>query len=118
MASYEITEDVKKVLNLKSCSHITGCCKRKRKYAYGYIWRYKNDSLGDISDIDIRHLDFNYLVQYDSKGNKIAKFNSAKEAAKILKLKSSSNFSEVVRGTLKSLGGYIWKLEPKFIYFS
>ena len=118
VASYEITEDVKKVLNLKSCSHITGCCKRKRKYAYGYIWRYKNDSLGDISDIDIRHLDFNYLVQYDSKGNKIAKFNSAKEAAKILKLKSSSNFSEVIRGTLKSLGGYIWKLEPKFIYFS
>lgn len=49
-------------LREKACSHITQCCKGTRKYAYGYIWRYKGDPLGDISNINPRSLDLNYLV--------------------------------------------------------
>lgn len=116
---YEIMEDVMRAMDLKekACSHITQCCKGTRKVAYGYVWRYKGEPLGDISNINPRSLDLNYLVQYDSKGNRIAEFNTAIEATKSLDLKSSSNLSSVIAGKQKTFGGYYWKIEPRFIYF-
>ena len=118
---YDIIEDAVKALNLetKAGSHITQCCKGYRKYAYGYIWRYKGENLGDISNINPRSLDLNYLVQYDSKTKeRLNTFTSAKEAAAAIGVKSSHNISSVISGKQKTCGGYIWKLEPKFIYFN
>lgn len=78
IAEYEMTEDVARELSLqtKSTSHITSCCKGKRRHAFGYIWRYKNDPLGDISNINPKSLYFNKLVQYDLNGNRIAEYDS------------------------------------------
>ena len=83
ISEYEIMEDIGRALNLKSkaCTHITQCCKGKRRHAYGYIWRYKGESLGDISDINPKSLHFNKLVQYDLEGNRIAEYDSYKEAS-------------------------------------
>lgn len=33
-------KEAAKILNLKDASHISDCCKRKRKTAYGYKWEY------------------------------------------------------------------------------
>ena len=51
---FPMTEDARRILGLraKACSHITACCKGTRKHAYGYIWRYKGQPLGDVSDIN------------------------------------------------------------------
>lgn len=38
-------------LNVKTRdSHITACCKGKRNFAYGYVWRYKDESRNKLSD--------------------------------------------------------------------
>lgn len=117
---YEIMEDVMRAMELreKACSHITQCCKGTRKYAYGYIWRYKGDPLGDISNINPRSLDLNYLVQYDpDTGERLGEFQTAKDAAESVGLTSTGNLTSVIAGKQKTFGGYVWKIEPKFIYF-
>lgn len=120
IAEYEVMEDIGKELYLKekACTHITQCCKGTRKYAYGYVWRYKGDPLGDLSNINPRSLDLNYLVQYNKNGERIAEFETAKDAAQAVDLKSPSNLSSVIRGNQKTFGGYIWHIEPKYVYFN
>lgn len=120
IADYEIMEDVMRAMGLreKACSHITQCCKGTRKYAYGYVWRYKGDPLGDISNINPRSLDLNYLVQYDPKTDeRLGEYQTAREAAKAIGVASPHNLASAVKGIQKTCGGYLWKIEPKFIYF-
>ena len=120
IADYEVIEDVMRIMGLreKACSHITQCCKGLRKYAYGYIWRYKDDPLGDISNINPRSLDLNYLVQYDiNTGERLGEFKTAKEATLAVGLKTPSNLTSVIAGKQKTFGGYEWKIEPNFAYF-
>lgn len=120
IAEYEMTQDAQRELGLKlqSCSHITACCRGNRKCAYGYIWRYKGDPLGDISYINPKSLHFNKLVQYDLDGNRIAEYNSYLEASKaICDNSKGGNISESINrnGICK---GFRFKLEPTFCYFS
>lgn len=120
IADYEIMEDIMRAMDLreKACAHITQCCKGTRKYAYGYVWRYKDEPLGDLSNINPRSLDLNYLVQYDiNTGERLGEFRTAKEAAEAVGLKSTGNLSNVIAGRQKTFGGYEWKIEPNFVYF-
>lgn len=119
IAEYEMTEDVKRTLDLKdkSCSHITQCCRGIRNTAYGYIWRYKEDPLGDISHIDPYSLELNYLIQCDLNGKELNQFETAKEAVKTVGLKSACNISSVLKGQQKTLKGFLWKVKPKYIYY-
>ena len=121
IADYEIMEDVMRTLKLKekACSHITQCCKGTRKQAYGYIWRYKEDELGDISDINPKSLYFNKLVQYDSEGNRIAEYDSYAKASEAIGDKSKGgNIASVVNGKQTSCKGYTFQVEPIYCYFS
>lgn len=121
IAEYEIMEDIARELNLrdKACSHITQCCKGNRKHAYGYIWRYKGDPLGDISDINPKSLFFNKLVQYDSEGNRISEYDSYKTASEAIGDKSKGgNIASVVSGKQTSCKGYYFQVEPIYCYFS
>ena len=120
IAEYEIMEDIIRILGLKekACSHITQCCKGIINHAYGYIWRYKGEPLGDISNINPKSLFFNTLIQYDLQGNRIAEFDSYLEASKAIGDRSKGgNIASVISGEQKSCKGYIFKLEPKFIYY-
>lgn len=120
IGSYEIMEDIGRALHLKEkgCSHITQCCKGTRRHAYGYIWRYKGDPLGDISDINPRSLYFNKLVQYDLEGNRIAEYDSYQEASKAIGDHSKGgNIASVIKGDQKSCKGFIFQIEPIFVYF-
>lgn len=120
IAEYELTEDVRREFNLrdKACSHITGCCKGVRKHAYGYIWRYKGDPLGDISNINPRSLYFNKLVQYDSNWNRLAEYDSYVDASKAIGDNSKGgNIASVACGDQVSCKGYYFQIEPTFVYF-
>ena len=104
-------EDIGRTLNLrdKACSHITQCCKGTRQHAYGYIWRYKGDPLGDISNINPKSLYFNKLVQYDSKGNRVAEYDSYLKAAEAIGDRSKGgNIASVISGKQKSCKGYFF----------
>lgn len=121
IAEYEIMEDIARTLNLKekACSHITQCCKGTRKSAYGYIWRYKGDELGDISDINPKSLQFNTLVQYDQEGNRIAEYDSYAKASLAIGDKSKGgNIASVVNGKQQSCKGFVFQVEPLYCYFS
>lgn len=121
IAEYEIIEDVGRILNLrpKACSHITQCCKRTRQHAYGYIWRYKGDELGNISNIDPTSIHFNKIIQYDENGNYINSYTSYAEASRTIGDKSKgSNIRAVILGIQKTCKNYIFKLVPNYIYFN
>jgi len=121
IADYEIMEDIMRTLNLKekACSHITQCCKGTRKHAYGYIWRYKGEPLGDISDINPKSLFFNKLVQYNCLGERIAEYDSYKEASEAIGDNSKGgNISAVINGQQKSCCGFTFQVEPTYCYFS
>lgn len=120
IAEYEIMEDISRTLNLKSkaCSHITQCCKHKRKEAYGYIWRYKGEELGDISDINPNSIAFNKIVQYDLNWNRIAEYDTYIQVSKAIGDHSKgSNVYGVITGTQVSCKNYYFQLEPTYIYF-
>ena len=120
IAEYDIMEDVRREFNLrdKACSHITACCKGNRKHAYGYIWRYKGDPLGDISNINPRSLYFNRLVQYDTNWNRIAEYNSYTKASNAIGDNSKGgNIASVTCGDQVSCKGYYFQVEPLFVYF-
>lgn len=120
IAEYEIMEDIGRTLNLKekACSHITQCCKGTRRHAYGYIWRYKGDDLGDLSDINPKSLYFNKLVQYNEFGDRIAEYSSYIEASKAIGDKSKGgNIASVVNGKQVSCMGYYFQVEPIYCYF-
>lgn len=121
IADYEIMEDIMRTLKLrdKACSHITQCCKGQRNQAYGYIWRYKGDELGDISNINPKSLYFNKLVQYDTKGNRIAEYDSYAKASEAIGDKSKGgNIASVVNGKQVSCKGYTFQVEPIYCYFN
>ena len=43
IATYKSMSEAIRVLGYNSCSKISMCCNGKRKTAYGYKWRYKNE---------------------------------------------------------------------------
>lgn len=121
IAEYEITEDVRRELGLseKACTHITACCKGTRNHAYGYIWRYKNEPLGDISNINPRSLWFNKLVQYNVAGERIAEYASYLAASKAIGDSSKGgNIASVICGDQKTCKGFYFQVEPTFVYFN
>lgn len=120
IAEYEIMEDIGRIFNLreKACSHITQCCKGIRRAAYGYVWRYKGDPIGDLSNINPNSIFFNKIVQYDSNWNRIAEYDDYKQAALAIGDKSEgSNINSVIHGNQVSCKGYYFQLEPTYVYF-
>ena len=117
IAEFEMIEDAVKLYKFKSGAHITQCCKHIRSNAYGYIWRYKNEELGDISDIDPMAMAFNKLIQYDLDGNKLEEYNSYMEASQKIgdKSKGSNIIVSIKQNT--TCKGFKFQLEPIYIYY-
>lgn len=117
LREFEITEDAARFLNLSSASKITMCCRKLRAHSHGYIWRYKGEELGDISNIDKFSLCFNKLVQYDLNGNYITHYDSYLKASQVINDNSKGgNIVSACKGQQKQCKGFIWKLEPNFEY--
>lgn len=119
IAEFEIMEDIGRFYNFRSkaCSHITQCCKGKRTNAYGYIWKYKDDK-SPLPVVDPRNIAFNIIVQYDQSMNRINEFTSYTSASKAIGDGShGSNIQACCQGLQKTCKGFIFQLEPRYVYF-
>lgn len=117
LRTFDITEDAVKFLKLTSASKITMCCKKSRKHAHGYVWRYLEDDLGNIEDINKNSLSFNSLIQYTLEGKYVNQYNSYLTAASAVDDKSKGgNISSACMGKQRQSKGFVWELEPNFEY--
>ena len=116
VGQYESISQAGQNLGIKDPSHISSVCKRTRDSAYGYIWRNKDDILGDISKIDPKSIQFNNINQYDLEGNYIQTFENYKLASKAVNdLSEGSNIASACKGLQRQCKGFVWKLVPNFI---
>lgn len=86
------------------------CCKRKPKAltAYGYVWRFANDT-----DLSIRLAPDRKkpVVQMALDGTEIATYANAQAAAKALGIASAANISRCCYNKGKKSHGYKWKFK-------
>lgn len=47
---YSSTKEAGDAMGAINGSNIVACCKGKRKYAYGFVWRYKDEEVSDTID--------------------------------------------------------------------
>ena len=86
---------------------ITHCCNRNPLYkkAYGYIWRWHGEPLGDINTANAC---IKMVMQCDLDGVEIKQWESISSVEKELKIHHSA-ISNCCQGKRKSAGGYKWK---------
>lgn len=107
--------------------HICDCCLGKRKYAYGYFWRYKDDELYEQAKIRLaekiekskksRAYKFTEkaynVVQLTLDGQYVATFPSTKYAAE-----SVGSFRPMIinccNGKIPHVKGYKWRYEKDY----
>lgn len=87
-----------------AAAHIFDVCRGKRKSAYGYIWKFKNekDALEEFVAIKA-------VTMYSLDGAIIRNFPSAKAAAAFLGNVCAAVIQDVCRGTQKTAYGYKWR---------
>lgn len=86
---YESIDSLKEEFDVVNC--IYECCSGKCKYAYGFIWRYKEDKLdkfilpndNEIKEAIIRFNAINKIDKYDCYGNKVCTYKNVDEASKL-----------------------------------
>ena len=119
IAEFEVTEDIMREYNLRSkaCSHITQCCKGTRTNAYGYLWKYKDDT-SPLPIIDPKNTAFNKIVQYDLSGNRVGEYNTYADASRAIGDNShGANIQSCCKGQQLTCKGFTFQLEPTFVYF-
>ena len=95
-------------LSYKMSGNIANVCKGKYKFAYGYIWRYNNDSF------DKYQLPKSYIIeQRELDGTLVNKYNSFIEAAKETKSKANC-INKCCNGFSKFHNNYIWCYEGEY----
>lgn len=92
---------------------ITMCCKRQRKTANDYQWRYVND-VQDIEVVQKLFITGKQVGQYDNKDNLIAVYPSFKEAARAVN-GTSSAISRICSGINVHHKGYKWKIVEEIV---
>lgn len=92
---------------------ISYACEHKLTSAYHYIWKYKTDNISINELVGQAKLKIHHgprkVNQYDKNGNFIKTFNTIKEAAQSVGLKSVSAITNVCTGLSKTSKGFIWK---------
>lgn len=86
---YESIDSLKEEFDVVNC--IYECCSGKCKYAYGFIWRYKEDSIykyalpnnKEIKEAIVRFNAINTIDKYDCYGNKVCSYKNVNEASKL-----------------------------------
>lgn len=88
---------------------IQHCCTGKLKTYLGFIFTYQLLTKEDLVRRTTNKV-LTKVVQFDLKGNEIARYNSAKEAAATVGCNQSA-ISLACAGKRKTIKGYIWKYE-------
>lgn len=108
-----VTQAASSLLPKKSAINIIKACKGQITSAYGFLWKYSNDStkiecLVDRAAEKIHH-GKRKVGQYSLNGEFLRAFDSVKEAAFFIKTKSSSSITNACTGRSKTSGGFIWR---------
>lgn len=91
-------------------SAIAACCTGKRNTILGFIWRYYSNNYPDkIHVVSLKHQGKRRIGQYLTDGELVSTFDSVKEAAIAVGLKSHSSISDCCNNKIKSSKGYKWK---------
>lgn len=88
-------------------ANIIACCKGKLNSAYGYIWRYKDDTTPLVVPTNY-HIANRAISQFSKEGIFINNYPSATIAAQITSIGRKS-IVNCLTGRSKSAGGYLWK---------
>lgn len=92
--------------DIKYSSNISACCCYRKHRAYGYIWRYANDT----SKVEPLKPYREKICQFTKYGKYIATYKTLVDAYKKTNIKTSC-IGNVLNGWSKTAGGYIWKFE-------
>lgn len=104
--TWDSIKEAEEFLNIKHAgANIVACCQKKKRRAYGYIWRYDEDK-----DVSIKPLTpYRHPVcQYTKEGEFIAMYSTLKEAQEATGIRDTC-IGNNLNGWSKSAGGYIWK---------
>lgn len=112
----------------QDAGHICDCCNGKRKWAYGFFWRFKDESKHQLAQKRIAEVIAEgkksraekfekaalNVVQLDLDGNYIQTFPSSKVAS----IKSGAHTPGIINccnGKAKTAGGYRWVYERDYL---
>ena len=101
IARYESVNDAAKAVNHTVTSICTALKKGGEATAGGYLWRYEDGKPTSKTKT---------VIQLDTEGNTIAKYNSVKEAAVTTGFEAKG-ISGAARGNNKTYKGFVWKYE-------
>lgn len=110
LKEYDVISEAAVQNNIKSISHICGCCSGERKSCGGFIWKYEYFENGiTINSSKYDRLSFGKIIAYNEI--ETLEFNSLKEAYSFLGTTNKGHINKVITGKSKSYKGYIWKIE-------
>ena len=85
-------------------SNIFACCIGTKHRAYGYIWKYAEDT-SEINPLTPYRVP---IDQYTKNGDYINTFSTIAEASRQTNI-GDTNIGNCLRGRYKTAGGYVWK---------
>lgn len=93
--------------------HIGAVCNGKRKFAGGYIWKYKKEDtntskIKQKDNSSINTLNTVSILQYDIEGTFLREFNTIKEASELTGTRQSS-IAYCLKNKHKQANNFIWK---------
>lgn len=89
-------------------NNIRFACSKKVESSGGFMWRYKGDEESVVPKTIKPVYNQRKIVQFDFNGNKIAEYESMKEACELTG-SLQSGISKVCLGIQKSSNGFMWK---------
>jgi hypothetical protein len=104
---WDCISDVEKELNVSN-SLITRCCKGKVNSAGGFLWVYLDEYNPSFMYTLNRKTVAKPIIQYNTNGDFVKEWGSAKEACESLGLRRPGLCS-CLKGKYKSSGGFLWK---------
>lgn len=113
ISEYESIEELK--VEYDSVSTIYDCCMGNCKYAYGFIWHYKDDdtplpilSEKEVHEATVRYLALYPIDKYDYKGNKIKTYKNINDVLKHENI-SRAKLMNACAGKVVYIGIYIYR---------
>ena len=99
-SAYEAIKELK-LKNLSASASILAVCNGKRNYAFGFVWRYKNDTSPIINYTP------NSVCQLDLKGNLISIYKTAIIASQQTGV-STGSISNCCNGKIDNVKGFVF----------
>lgn len=97
--------DAEESLGVNNHSNISACCLGKQKSAWGYVWRYVENSI----EPKIQGIKHTLRVnQYDLEKNLIKEWDNIRQIKETLGI-SYSGIYDCINGKCKQSNGFIWK---------